>query len=411
MNKMIRKLIILSLIVFACPILSRADIVYIKNGDKLFGTIQSPSFSVQTPYGKISVKNEFLKSIDHTPGSIGRWNLETINNDRFSGILLNDSIQFIQEDGQQRTLVKEQIQRIRREISEPSYPIKTTIFTMKNNDRFSGRFLSTEFEMQANYKTQSIQAGEINRIEFAENYPAQTIILLENGDLITGTLSQNQIRLAPDAISELTVTKSSLRSIQFNAPKMILKETDNTGRSEPDGDADGIPDFADICPDTPDGVAVSQDGCPLKIKVAKVVNGTVRKNRVNNNHAINNHSVGNLENILFDFDRSELRPRYYATLDELAAKLKQNPTVKIEIAGHTDNVGTAEYNQFLSEKRAGTVEDYFVQEGIEKDRLFPRGFGFTMNAASNENEAGRALNRRVEITPVSDQNTIARYKH
>jgi len=264
--------------------------------------------------------------------------------------------------------------------------------------------------MQADYKTQSIQAGEINRIEFAENYPAETTILLENGDLITGTLNQNQIRLAPDAISELTVARSSLRSIQFNASKMILKKISNAGRSEPDGDADGIPDFADICPDTPDGMAVSQDGCPLKIKVARVVNGEVRKNKANNNNAIPNHSAGNLENILFDFNRSELRPQYYSDLDELAAMLRKNSDVTIEIAGHTDNVGTPEYNQTLSEKRAETVKNYFVQKGIEKDRLFPRGFGFTMNAASNENQAGRALNRRVEISPISDQNTLAGYK-
>jgi len=138
MNKIARAFIILFIFFFICPVLSRADIVYIKNGDKLIGTIQSPSVSVQTPYGKISIKSELLKSIDYTTGSIDRWTLETINNDRFSGTLLNDSIQFIQEDGKQRTLIKEQFQRIRREISEPSYAITTTIFTMKNNDRFSG---------------------------------------------------------------------------------------------------------------------------------------------------------------------------------------------------------------------------------------------------------------------------------
>jgi outer membrane protein OmpA-like peptidoglycan-associated protein len=397
MNKRIRNLIILAVILFVCPALSQADIVYIKNGDKLFGTILSRSFSVQTPYGEVNIKNELLKSIDYNAESIGRWTLETINNDRFSGTLLNESIQFIEEDGRQRVLGKKQIQRLKRETREPSYPITTTIFTMKNNDRFSGRFLDAALEIQANYTADSIQPGEINRIEFAENNPADTTILLENGDLITGTLKQNQIRLAPDAVAELTVSKSSLKSIQFNAPKMVLNKFSSGGRSEEDGDEDGIPDFADICPDTPRGVRVSQDGCPLDTKVAGIGNHAARETMANNGYAIHKRSAGNLDNILFDFDRFELKPRYYSDLDEIAAILRQNPEAKIEINGHTDNVGTAAYNQRLSEKRAGTVKNYLVRKGIEKDRLFPRGFGFMMNAAPNENEVGRALNRRVEI--------------
>ena len=141
MNKMIRILIILAVVLFIFPHLGHADIVYIKNGDKLLGTIQNPSFTIQAPYGKISVKNEFLKSIYYKEGSIGHWTIETINNDRFSGTLLNDGIQFIQEDGEQKRLSREQIQQIKREINGPSYSITTTIFTMKNNDRFSGKLL------------------------------------------------------------------------------------------------------------------------------------------------------------------------------------------------------------------------------------------------------------------------------
>ncbi|MGD9133907.1 MAG: OmpA family protein, partial [Desulfobacterales bacterium] len=186
----------------------------------------------------------------------------------------------------------------------------------------------------------------------------------------------------------------------FNAPKMILNKFGNSGRLEKDGDRDGIPDFADICPDTPNGVTVGQDGCPAQTTVVKVVNNADQNSTngtVINGYAIHKDLAGNLDNILFDFDRFELKSRYYSDLDEIAVMLKQNPDAKIEIKGHTDNVGTAAYNQRLSEKRARTVKSYFVQKGIEKDRLFPKGFGFKMNRASNENEAGRALNRRVEL--------------
>ncbi len=398
MNKIVKIFSILALVILICPALGQADIVYIKNGDKLFGTIQSPSFTVKAPYGKISIKNESLRSLDYKDGSVGRWTIATINNDRFSGNLLNDSIEFIEENGKKRTLNREQIQRIKREISGPSYSITTTIFSMKNNDRFSGKFLDTALEIRANHTTRSIQPGEINRIEFAQGNRGYTSILLENGDLISGTLKLNEIRLDPDAVGEFTVAKSNLKSIQFNAPKMVLNRFGNTRRVEKDSDGDGIPDFADICMDTPRGVAVGQDGCREKTMIAK---------SVNNHHTFQKDLAGDFEMILFDFDRFELRQQYHAVLDEIALMLSRNPDTTIELKGHTDNVGTPEYNQILSEKRAETVKNYLVQKGVEKDRLFPMGFGYTINQASNESETGRALNRRVEMSILSDQKMLA----
>jgi len=397
MNKVIRALIILALFLLICPAFVLADIVYIKNGDKLFGTLQNPSFSIRTAYGKVSIKNEFLKSIDYKEGSIDRWTVETINNDRISGNLLNDSIQFIQEDGEHKKLSREQIKRIKREISAPSYPITTTIFTMKNNDRFSGKFLNVALEMHANHTTESIHPGEINRIEFTEDYPAGTAILLENGDLITGTLNQNQIRLAPDAVPEFSVPKSSLKSIQFNAPKMVLKNFSGKTRSDGDSDGDGIPDYADICMNTPEGVHVGQDGCAGKTKITDA--NPAKKERHQKIGRVDSQMspARGIENILFDFNRFELKPQYYSVLDELAVMLSQNPKAKVEIQGHADNIGSAEYNRTLSEKRARTVKNYFVRKGVEKDRLFPVGYGFTLSTASNEDESGRALNRRVEF--------------
>jgi outer membrane protein OmpA-like peptidoglycan-associated protein len=278
---------------------------------------------------------------------------------------------------------------------------------MKNNDRFSGKFLNAGLEIRANYITKSIQAGEINRIEFTEDYQAGTTILLENGDLITGTLKQNQIRLAPDAVSEFSVVKSSLKSIQFNAPKMVLKDFIGKTRSDRDSDGDGIPDYADICMNTAEGVRVGQDGCARKTKIADA--NPAKKERHQKIGRVDSQTspAREIENILFDFDRFEIKPQYYSVLDEVAVMLSRNPKAKVEIQGHTDNIGTAEHNRILSEKRARTVKNYFVRKGVEKDRLFPVGFGLTKQRASNETEASRALNRRVEISLISDQKTLA----
>lgn len=101
--------------------------------------------------------------------------------------------------------------------------------------------------------------------------------------------------------------------------------------------------------------------------------------------------------IFFDFDRSEIKPESYQTLDELVDLMMSWPRLRFDIHGHTDNIGTIEYNQALSERRAQAVFDALIQRGIEERRLRFRGFGMSKPVASNETEAGRSQNRRTEF--------------
>jgi OOP family OmpA-OmpF porin len=182
--------------------------------------------------------------------------------------------------------------------------------------------------------------------------------------------------VAPDVIFEFAVTKSNLKSIQFNAPKMVLGEFSNFLRAEEDEDGDGIPDFAGICPGTPRGDIVGQDGCPKGATVVQAAEKILYND--NDNRKIPTNAV---ENILFDFDRSEIMPQYCSVLDEFVNMLKQNRNVQVEIQGHTDNIGTAEYNQCLSEARARAVENYLVEKGVQKERLYPVGFGYVLSVS------------------------------
>jgi OOP family OmpA-OmpF porin len=95
-----------------------------------------------------------------------------------------------------------------------------------------------------------------------------------------------------------------------------------------------------------------------------------------------------------------LKPVAEPVLDEVVFVLKKNPNLRVEIQGHTDNVGEAQYNRKLSKKRARSVMDYFIQEGIEPGRLSYEGYGFSSPAASNATPEGRAKNRRVELRPI-----------
>jgi outer membrane protein OmpA-like peptidoglycan-associated protein len=101
--------------------------------------------------------------------------------------------------------------------------------------------------------------------------------------------------------------------------------------------------------------------------------------------------------ILFDFNSSALRPESRDTLRELANNFRQYPDEEISVEGHTDNVGGDDYNQRLSEQRAGSVRDYLVDQGVPDNRISALGFGKTQPKASNDTPEGRQLNRRVEI--------------
>jgi outer membrane protein OmpA-like peptidoglycan-associated protein len=103
-----------------------------------------------------------------------------------------------------------------------------------------------------------------------------------------------------------------------------------------------------------------------------------------------------LRNIFYEFDSYALKVESRIELDKLIQFLNNYPTVKIEISGHTDNIGTPEYNQTLSELRARSVAEYLINSSISSDRIKYAGYGFSKPLATNDTEEGRALNRRTE---------------
>ncbi len=108
-----------------------------------------------------------------------------------------------------------------------------------------------------------------------------------------------------------------------------------------------------------------------------------------------------LRNIFFDFNQYVLKPESYAELDRVVQLMKDNPTLRIQINGHTDNIGKAADNLKLSENRAKEVIVYLTNKGVQAERLSYKGFGATQPVADNNSEENRAKNRRTELKVVS----------
>jgi OmpA-OmpF porin, OOP family len=145
----------------------------------------------------------------------------------------------------------------------------------------------------------------------------------------------------------------------------------------PDGDGDGVNDEEDKCPAVP-GIA-SNAGCPeIKAEVIKKVEFAAK-------------------NVFFNTGSYQLMKKSYTPLNEVAQILKDNPTLQLDVEGHTDITGDAAKNQILSENRAAAVKAYLVAQGIEASRLTSAGYGSDRPIADNKTSAGKAKNRRVEL--------------
>lgn len=149
-----------------------------------------------------------------------------------------------------------------------------------------------------------------------------------------------------------------------------------------DADGDGVPDNLDRCPGTPAGTPVDQVGCVVLFREERTPGA--RPTLV-------------LSGVNFQTGRSALTVGSFAVLDQVAASLVANPEIRIEIAGYTDNTGSAAINTRLSNARAFAVRAYLARKGVAPSRMVARGYGPASPVATNATAAGRAQNRRVEL--------------
>lgn len=219
-------------------------------------------------------------------------------------------------------------------------------------------------------------------VEFVLGKKGNQQLLAHNpvADLKMDLMDANNAAKQAQAAAEASTSKISSLEGQISQLKM-------------DSDKDGVADYLDKCPNTPDTVKVDGSGCPLP-KMAPPPPPAQTVIITEEDRRIVSDAIKNLE---FETGKSTIRERSYSSLDRVAEILvKKNFSLKL--AGHTDNVGSDASNLKLSKDRAESVKAYLVSKGANPSRIEATGYGESQPIASNKTAAGRQQNRRVEFT-------------
>jgi len=205
-----------------------------------------------------------------------------------------------------------------------------------------------------------------------------------NSRFVTGNNKTSYV----DAIltAGLAISFGEASAAVVEKQKDVVVDQKQTSCKDLDDDKDGVNNCDDRCPGTPAGTIVGPDGCPQKVVI-------------------------DLRGVNFKFDRpstgekniaptlQEPTADSIAILDQAVDTLNRYPNVRVEVDGHTDSIGTDEYNQSLSERRARIVFDYLTSHGVSASRLDgPKGFGESKPIDTNSTKEGRARNRRTELS-------------
>ncbi len=176
-------------------------------------------------------------------------------------------------------------------------------------------------------------------------------------------------------VKEVVKYKPVVKTVVKYKTKTVVK-TVVKYKTEHDNDGDWVPDSVDKCPNTPKNLVVDHNGCPI-----------ITTLRIN-----------------FDTNSYKIKKIYYPDIQRVAEVLKSNPSLKIEVAGYTDDKGSKTYNIKLSQKRAEAVKEILVKKfKIDPKRIVAKGYGEAYPLVPNTSDTNRALNRRVEIVDITNR--------
>jgi outer membrane protein OmpA-like peptidoglycan-associated protein len=190
-----------------------------------------------------------------------------------------------------------------------------------------------------------------------------------------GTVDQNGC-----APAQLDADADGVPDASDQCPNSVAGESVDARGCGRDSDGDKIADVSDRCPNTPNGQAVDENGCPILFQRGA--------------------TTVTLQGVVFATGKSTLTPQSEAVLQDVAKQLVASPEVRVQVSGYTDNTGPRAANLRLSTARAATVERFLEANGVSPAQVTSKGFGPDHPVASNKTAAGRAKNRRVELSRI-----------
>lgn len=292
------------------------------------------------------------------------------------------------------------------------FGLKLSYFLFNDNDTDNdGITNEREIELGTNPYEADTDGDGVNDYDEVDVYHSNPLSTDSDGDGVsdseettkhgTNPFSTDTDKDGLDDLAEITVYHTNPRAADSDNDGLNDKQEIELG-SDPlrgDTDGDGIGDAEDRCPGVP-GVQRAA-GCPEPSKVEKpLVTTTVVHDTVEVVREIKTIEKGQSYTpygINFKRGKAEIAVEAEIILDDVAKWLRDNPTLTVEIRGHTDADGSEEGNMQLSQQRAESVREYLILQGIDPDRLSPKGFGESWPVETNDTEKGRARNRRIEF--------------
>lgn len=210
-----------------------------------------------------------------------------------------------------------------------------------------------------------VPAAEALKTQFGDRLCIYTVWVGNDADTAGQVNLEAIANISGCGMATDTNSISSASGMKDFVKTVFLKPGNPQDCAKQDDDSDGVSNCSDKCPDTPKGAIVDKDGCWA------------------------------FHGVLFDFDSDKVKSKYHPLIQNAVKVMKLNPELTVEIEGHTDSYGSDAYNQNLSERRAASVKQELVSQGVKGNRLSTIGFGESKPVESNATDEGRAYNRRV----------------
>ena len=408
-----------------------ADTVTRNAGDVLPCDILTKYFGLRSPYQDLFFIKDYISDIICAPDQSNRCTIKTINNDSFTGLLINSQIEVLMGTGPKVSLPLDTIKSVHIDTQDNTTDTtrkkETTVFVMNNGDRFSGQIITARFKNKTGPLALEINEKKIKHIVFV-HYPGATCanIYLNNHSMRYGVFDEEALSINPDSTPPITIPISRFHSIEFNSPKHIQHKMTPAEYNHPKfclfQCRSGL--LTECCPSQTTAVLLPDpDGHVGKIAVqteagqqilSEAGQAVIVRNvkeppprpifldedqiqGIFGKALAAEPEVPKKFNLFFKINSTNLIPDSEALIPEIIKCIKERNSSDIRVNGFSDKKGSSEYNLALSKKRAAHIQKLLAKLGIDSKYITTLSLGEVNPLIPTEDGVAELRNRRVEV--------------